>query len=145
MIDFNKAFIDTNPFIYFLEEADGYYEIVTKFFENAYMENRQLVTSTITTEEYCVFPYRKNDFQAIQQYEDFLEDMSIVVQDITSSIAKTAARIRAEYKHFKSMDALQLAAAVVSGCDLFITNDKQLKQYKEIKCITMDDLQKYMQ
>lgn len=145
MIDFNKAFIDTNPFIYFLEGADGYYEIVRKFFENAYMGNRQLVTSTITTEEYCVFPYRTNNFQAIQQYEDFLEDMSIVVQDITSSIAKTAARIRAEYKHFKSMDALQLAAAVVSGCDLFITNDKQLKQYKEIKCITMDDLQKYMQ
>lgn len=43
------------------------------------------------------------------------------------------------------MDALQLAAAVVSGCDLFITNDKQLKQYKGIECITMDDLQQYMQ
>ena len=45
MIDFNKAFIDTNPFIYFLEGADGYYEIVTKFFENAYMENRETILS----------------------------------------------------------------------------------------------------
>ena len=109
------------------------------------MENKRLVTSTITTEEYCVFPYKTNDFQAIQRYEFFLDNLSITVQDITSLIAKTAAQIRAEYKHFKSMDALQLAAAVVSGCDLFITNDKQLKQYKGIECITMDDLQQYMQ
>ena len=38
MIDFKKAFIDTNPFIYFLEETDGYYEVVRNFFENAYMK-----------------------------------------------------------------------------------------------------------
>ena len=64
-IDFKKAFIDTNPFIYLLEETDGYYEVVRTFFENTYMRNKNLVTSTITTEEYCVFPYRTNDFQAI--------------------------------------------------------------------------------
>lgn len=42
--------------------------------------------------------------------------------------------------YFKAMDALQIAAAVVSGCDMFFTNDRQLRQEKELPCITMDDL-----
>ena len=42
---------------------------------------------------------------------------------------------------FKSMDALQLAAATLTGCDLFLTNDKQLKQFADIRCITVDELE----
>nr|WP_300849372.1 hypothetical protein [uncultured Schaedlerella sp.] len=41
---------------------------------------------------------------------------------------------------FKAMDSLQIAAAKVSKCDMFFTNDKQLKQEKELPCMTMDDL-----
>ena len=37
------------------------------------------------------------------------------------------------------MDALQLATAVQEDCDVFLTNDKQLCQFKEIKCITVED------
>ena len=43
------------------------------------------------------------------------------------------------YKDFKTMDALQLASACIQGCDLFLTNDKQLKQFKEINCITVEE------
>ena len=60
--------------------------------------------------------------------------------EINQEIAKKAAQIRAEYKGFKAMDALQLAAACLSGCDLFLTNDKQLRQFKEMKCITVEEL-----
>ena len=66
-------------------------------------------------------------------------DMEIV--EINREIAKKAAKIRAEYKGFKAMDALQLATACLTGCDLFLTNDKQLKQFKEIKCIMVDELE----
>ncbi len=38
------------------------------------------------------------------------------------------------------MDALQLASAVKNGCGVFLTNDKQLRQFKELTVITMDDL-----
>ncbi len=39
------------------------------------------------------------------------------------------------------MDALQLATACIMGCDLFLTNDKQLRQFKEIKCVTVGELE----
>lgn len=65
-------------------------------------------------------------------------DMEIV--EIDQKIAKKAAQIRAEYKGFKAMDALQLPTACLAGCDLFLTNDKQLRQEKELPCMTIDDL-----
>ncbi len=33
------------------------------------------------------------------------------------------------------------SSAITSRCDMFFTNDKQLRQEKEIPCMTMDDLQ----
>ena len=59
---------------------------------------------------------------------------------IDVDVARKAAQIRAEYKDFKTIDCLQLATACVQNCDLFLTNDKQLCQFKEIKCATIDEL-----
>ena len=39
------------------------------------------------------------------------------------------------------MDALQLATAIETGCDMFYTNDRKLKQIDEINVITVDELQ----
>ena len=58
---------------------------------------------------------------------------------VNEAIARKAAQIRADYKDFKAMDALQLAAAECNGCDAFLTNDKQLRQYKALYCITVED------
>ena len=74
-------------------------------------------------------------------FEKLLNTLGVSVTEINIDIAKKAAKIRAEYKMFKSMDALQLAAATLTGCDLFLTNDKQLKQFADIRCITVDELE----
>ena len=66
--------------------------------------------------------------------------MDIEVCSIDKTIAEKAAQIRAGYKYFKTMDALQLATACLSGCDLFLTNDNQLRQFKEVKCVTIGEI-----
>ena len=58
---------------------------------------------------------------------------------ISAKIAETAAKIQAEYHDFKAMGSLQLAVAAETGCDVFLTNDKQLKQYKGMNCITLEE------
>ena len=60
-------------------------------------------------------------------FYSFLDGMNIEVKSIDSQIAEKIAKIRAEYKGFKTMDAIQLAAACQTGCDLILTNDKQLR------------------
>jgi len=36
------------------------------------------------------------------------------------------------------MDALQLASALISGCDAFLTNDVGLCRYDKLFCLTLD-------
>ena len=67
--------------------------------------------------------------------------MGIEIVSINSVIAEQGAKIRSQYKYFKAMDALQIATAIVSGCDMFFTNDKQLRQEKELPCVTVDELE----
>ena len=144
MIDFKKVFVDTAPFIYFIEKDSNnpqYYERVKKFFENVYNKDKKFVSSVITIEEYFVFPYRNKEYAYIDMFYRLIEITNMEIIEINQEIAKKAAQIRAEYKGFKAMDALQLSIASMSKCDLFLTNDKQLKQFREIECLTVGELE----
>ena len=143
MIGFKKVFVDTAPFIYFIEKDSNnpqYYEKVKAFFKYGYDSDKRFVSSVITMEEYFVFPYRNKAYSLIDMFNRLVATTDMEIVEINQEIAKKAAQIRAEYKGFKAMDALQLATACLSGCDLFLTNDKQLKQFREIKCITVEEL-----
>ncbi len=137
MTDSKRIFLDTAPIIYYLQNSDLYSANMKRFW-NDYVEY-DYMTSAITVTEYLTYPYRQNDFQLVNDFYSFVENMEIQICNIDKKIAEKAAQIRAEYKFFKTMDSLQLATACVMGCDLFLTNDKQLKQFKEIKCITVEE------
>lgn len=139
MIEYNKVFLDTTPIIYFLDEDINYAEKVKKIFSDILENEKQMITSTITCTEYMIYPYRMRNEEKIGAFLEFLTDCDIPMCSIDVKIAMKAAQIRAEYKDFKTMDSLQLAVACVKGCDLFLTNDKQLKQFKELKCVTIDE------
>ena len=122
MTEFKKIFLDTSPIVYYLENSD-------------------YITSTVTMTEYLTYPYQQNNLRLINAFYDFIDGMEIEVRNIDKIIAKKAAQIRAKYRFFKTMDALQLATACLSGCDLFLTNDRQLKQFTEIECILVAELE----
>ncbi len=143
MIDYKKAFVDTAPFIYFIEKDINnpmYYEKVKNFFKDGYDNEKKFVSSVITMEEYFVVPYRDKTYSFIDMFNRLATTLDMEIVEINQEIAKKAAQIRAEYKGFKAMDTLQLAVACITGCDLFLTNDKQLKQFVDIKCITVEEL-----
>lgn len=139
MTDFNKVFLDTSPVVYYLEHNELYYLNMKKFWRE--YEEWDYVTSAITVTEYSTYPYQQDNLQLISAFYAFVNEMDIEIKSIDRAIADKAAQIRAEYKYFKTMDALQLATACLTGCDLFLTNDKQLKQFKEMKCIMVDELE----
>ena len=129
MTEYKKVFLDTTPLIYFLDD-DIHFGLKTRqIFEEILYNDRLLLTSVLTCMEYLVHPYRTNNQAKIKACADFLNDCHIPVLSINLEIATRAAQIRAAYKDFKSLDALQLATACVYGCDAFLTNDKQLRQF----------------
>lgn len=144
MTDYKKVFIDTAPFIYYIEKNEDYplyYDKVKHFFSNGYNNNITFVSSVITMAEYFVYPYRIEEQSYINMFYKLVDTLGITIMEVNAETAMKAAQIRANYQAFKGMDSLQLATACLSDCDLFLTNDKQLKQFQEIKCITIDDLE----
>ena len=139
MTAFNKIFFDTSPLIYFLDANSIFKFQMDNIFYEILNRNIQFVTSAVTVEEFLVFPYRNNDDSVIQSFWTFINEGNINVLKIDKAIAIEAAKIRAEYRHIKTADALQLSAAICSGCDLFLTNDKQLRQFDKISCVTVEE------
>ena len=135
---FHRIFLDTAPIIYYLERNEEFYPIVKQFICN---ENRaSFFTSTVTVTEYLTIPYRKSDFESIQRFYEFIREMHITLCAIDRTAADLAAQIRGTYAGFKTMDALQLAVARISRCELFLTNDRQLLQFRELRCLTLSSL-----
>lgn len=141
MTEFKRVFVDTSPIIYYLENSSLYSDSIKRFFTKCIEENIRIVTSTITIEEYLVLPYSSGKMEFVDNFKRFINYANIEVVNIDSVIAEQGAKIRGQYRNFKAMDALQIATAIVSGCDMFFTNDKQLRQEKELPCMTMEDLQ----
>ena len=136
MTDFKRVFIDTAPIIYFLENSSLYMELMETFFARCMKEHIQIVTSAL------VSPYRNGKMEYVDNFKRFIKYMDIEVVDIDSIIAERGAVIRGRYKSFKATDALQIATAIEKKCDMFFTNDKQLRQEKELPCMTIEDIVK---
>ena len=139
MTGYNKVFLDTTPLIYFLDNDSNFGMKTKAILEEILSNNKILITSVITCAEYLVYPYRTHNQEKIDVFFDFTSACGIELIPVSAETAKLAAKIRAEYKDFKGMDALQLAIAVQTGCDLFLTNDKQLRQFQDIRCITVEE------
>lgn len=139
MTDCNRVFIDTAPIVYFLENNNYFGEKAGMIFKLLRSSKTEMVMSTITCMEYLVHPYRNNVPEDVDLLFKFIDKSGIYVIDIDLNVAKLAAQIRAETPAFKAMDSLQLSAAFRSGCDTFLTNDKQLKQFKHLKIISIDE------
>ena len=56
------------------------------------------------------------------------------------AITKIAAKLRAKYKGLKGMDAIHIATSIYYNCDIFLTNDAQLKQVSEANILLVDDM-----
>ena len=138
--NFKKIFVDTSPIIYLLDEKSPFCSKAGKIFDLILNKfSADIITSSITCTEYLVYPYRTNNLKAEKAFWKFLDECRFYICNIDIKTAIKAAEIRAEYQYFKTPDALQLAAAIINGCDLFLTNDKQLKNFKEISCVTVEE------
>lgn len=140
MIDFKRVFLDTSPVIYYLQQDTVYFQKTKDILLSLSLSGAEFVSSDITIAEYSVFPFRTKNHALLTVLTDFINESQVKIIHTSNNIALNAARIRAEYKGFKAMDSLQIATAIESGCDLFMTNDKQLRQFDGITCVTVDDM-----
>ena len=137
----NKTvFLDTAPLIYYIEGNNQYLPILDKLFSANSKGKFLFQTSVITLLEVLVLPMRQNEYQLVEQYQNILcNSPSINISELNIDIAKSAAGLRAKYG-LKTPDSIQIATAVNTSSEYFLTNDIRLNAVKEIEILVLNEL-----
>jgi predicted nucleic acid-binding protein len=115
--------IDTNIFIYLLEENPRYVEMADLVFSRIESQDCEAVTSTIVVTELLVPAYREGDGQRIATFYSLLAtypNLTWAAPDMET--ADLAAELRSEHR-LRTPDALLAATALRFRATAFVTND----------------------
>ena len=126
-----KAFLDTNLFIYLIEENELYLEKVHNLLQFLDKNGYEVITSTLTLGEILTKPYKDERLDLVERYKEFFSDMELV--ELNREIGSLFAEIRATY-NIKTPDAVQLASAIYAKAELFVSNDDRLSRFESDRC-----------
>ncbi len=135
-----KLALDTAPIIYFVEAHPRYDGVMSAIFQRIADGDIEGVTSTLTLTEVLALPMQKQQIEICSTYKKLLASAAhFTLAPITAEIAEYAALLRARYR-LHTPDALQIATAAVSSCQVFLTNDKALSRVTEIQVVVLETL-----
>ncbi len=137
----SKVFIDTAPVIYYIEGSTSFFPVVDAFFQGLLLRSVKGIVSPVTLAECLVMPVRLKNAEVQQSFIEFLTNTKeIEMAHIDAMVGRQAAELRVNYG-FKLPDALQVAVAIRAGCDVFLTNDVDLKRVTELQILLLGELE----
>jgi len=141
LVGVSRLYIEAAPLVYYVEENPTYVErmdAVIAAIENTPIE---AVSSVITLTEVLTHPLRLGQTHYERAYRDILPHSSgFELVPVTVESADLAARLRARY-NLRTPDALHIAAALTTGCDAFLTNDRALQRVDVTRMLVLDELE----
>lgn len=120
-------YLDTPPVVYSVENSVPFGPAVNA---RLALPGVVKVVSLLTRMECRVKPLRDGKLTILQDFEDFFSQS--VMLPLSAAVLDKAAEIRAQYPSIKTPDAIHLAAAVLYGCDAFLTKDHRLSSFTGI-------------
>jgi predicted nucleic acid-binding protein len=137
--DVGAAFtaVDTAVIIYLLEEHPKFLPVILPLFREADAGKRTLITSALTLLEVLVVPYRAGNRSLAERYEALLtRGRGVRLVDISHEQLRGSAQLRAA-TGVKTPDALQIVAAISTGCKSFVTNDRRLPAIPGLRIVEL--------
>jgi predicted nucleic acid-binding protein len=125
--------------VYFVEQNPEFIDRVEPIFARLDLDIIGVV-SAVTLAECLVFPIKRGLTDLEQAFEDVVNSERVEFITTDREIAKLTAIIRAKY-NFQLPDSIQIATAIASNCDAFLTNDVALKKVTEIRAIVVSKLE----
>jgi len=136
-----KLGLDTPPIIYFIESHPVYDIAATEVFGRIEAGSITGVTSVISMTEVLIHPLRRSDARLYEKYRELLvSTQHLELVSIGPAIAEGAAVLRSHHG-LRVPDALQLASAIESDCQAFLTNDTALRRVDDIRIIILGELE----
>jgi predicted nucleic acid-binding protein len=125
-------YLDTAPLIYLVEHVPHYGDLVAQRLSPV----DELIVSDLSRLECRVKPMRDRDGVLLEEFDRFFNESVSEVIALSREVIDRATEIRSRYG-FKTPDAIHLAAATVSNCELFLTNDSRLDQFTGLPVETL--------
>ena len=123
-----RLYLDTSPIIFAVERVEPHCTAVAARIS---LPDVSLVTCELAWLETRVKPLKNNDTALLADFELFFQESLASVLPLDRRTMTKAAELRANHR-FKTPDAIHLAAAILGHCDVFYTNDQDLKRCSEI-------------
>lgn len=117
-----SVYLDSCLIIYLVEEHPVFSPLLETYISNA--PDLLFVVSDLTEMESLVMPFRKNNYQLTDKFQEWFRQTEVV--SLGKEIFHRAALLRANFTSLKTPDALHLATAVHYNRDEFWTNDNRL-------------------
>jgi predicted nucleic acid-binding protein len=123
-----RVYLDSAPIIYLVEDVVPY---ASELEGQLSVLGTVQVCSDLTRLECRVKPIRDGEPALLAAFDRYFADVIAEVVPLVPQVIDQATLLRARYA-VSTPDALHLAAAIFSGCDLFLTNDHRLARCAEI-------------
>jgi uncharacterized protein len=124
-----RLYLDSVFIIYLVERVPPYDAAVTA---RVTVPGVDVVASELGRMECLIKPLQNKDAATVQNFQTFFASNVKQLVTLNRAVFERAAAIRAQYSAIKTPDAIHLAAAVDSACDIFLTNDHQLRAFTGI-------------
>lgn len=127
--------LDTQVFIYFIEEERRFLPLLKPLFEAIDHGDLVGVTSGLSLMEVLVVPYRSGNSALADRYEALLTNSrGLRFIEVDRRLLKAAAQVRARFK-IRPPDAIKMAAALLGNCNSFLTNDRRIPTVPGLKIL----------
>lgn len=128
-----QIYLDAAPIIYLVENVEPY---SSQLINRLSKPNIQQVCGELTRLECRVKPMKDGEQVLLAAFDTYFTSIVTTIFPLTRQVIDQATKLRAIYQ-FKTPDAIHLATAIVSRCDIFLTNDQRLVRCREITVETI--------
>lgn len=133
--------VDSSFFIYHLENIKPYNEFTSITIKKISSGELFCNISTLVISELFVRPFKEKNLKNINLFEEFIRTFpNSKIYDLDFNVAKLSAKIRAQ-SNLRTPDSILIATSIISGSDVFITNDLNLKKFSDdkLQILVMED------
>jgi len=133
-----KLFLDACAIIYLIESQQEQGRKTRLLVDDALKTSRQLTVSRLSFLECRVLPLKTKNTELLDCYDRFFRLPGLEIVELDATVIDIATELRANHPGtLRTPDAIQLACAIASGADQFLTGDKKLAGIKEAKVIVV--------
>jgi uncharacterized protein len=126
-----RIYLDSVVVIYLVEQPAGFGQAAEARVNS--FAPFDLVSSDLVRMEAVILPRRNGDAALLADFDAYFATQVAEFVPLDWPVFDRAATLRASYTKVKTPDAIHLAAAILSGCDLFLTNDPDLMVVPDIR------------